>query len=781
MTASGEPAMNEVRRTLKRTSTHWGAFDAEVEDGKIVAFHPIPEDPDPSPIGQSMAGAVDHPLRIREPMVRKGWLEHGPGPAGGRRGAEPFVALPWDEALDLAARELERVRKAHGNQAIFGGSYGWSSAGRFHFAQGQVHRFLNTIGGYTKSVNTYSLAAGEVIINRVLGGYRGVISEHTAWPVIEKHTRLFVTFGGIPLKNAQVDHGGFGRHDLTGWLKRWRAAGIEFVNIGPVRRDADQALAAEWLPIRPNTDVALMLGLAHTLIDEDIHDRAFLDRYCEGFARFRPYVMGEVDGTAKSADWAATITGIPAETIRALARRMANNRTMISVAWSLQRADHGEQTFWMATTLAAMLGQIGLPGGGVGFGYGAVQSMGTPSKRPPVPTLPQGPNPIDAFIPVARIADMLLNPGAEIDYDGSKVTFPDIRLVYWCGGNPFHHHQDLNRLVKAWQRPDTVIAHEPWWNPLARHADIVFPATTTFERNDIGGSSDNFVLPMQKVVEPVGGARNDYDIFAGLAERMGVRDAFTEGRDEAAWLRYMYNQFRQRAARDKIDAPEFDRFWRSPHFEYPGSQADHVLLADFRADPVKHRLQTPSGKIEIYSERIASFGYDDCPGHPTWLEPFEWLGAPGAKRYPLHMISNQPKTRLHSQYDHGAYAQASKIKGREPVLINPKDAAARGIANGDVIRVYNDRGAALAGAVVTDDVMAGVIQFQTGAWYDPAEPGVPGSLDRHGNPNTLTRDRGTSKLAQGPSAQSALVQVERHTGPLPEVGVAKPPAIERRR
>ena len=773
--------MNEIRPTLKRTSTHWGAFDAEVKNGKVVAFHPIPEDPDPSPIGQSMAGVIDHPLRIKEPMVRKGWLNGGPDRARGKRGAEPFVALPWDEALDIAARELDRVRKVHGNEAIFGGSYGWSSAGRFHHAQSQVHRFLNTIGGYTRSVNTYSVAAAEVILPHVFGSQRGLISEHTAWPVIEQHSRLVVMFGGIPMKNAQVNSGGLGRHDLRGWLKRWRAAGIEFVNIGPVKSDADVELGANWLPIRPNTDTALMLAMAYTLIAENRHDRAFLERYTTGFEKFRPYVMGETDGIPKTPTWAASITGIPADTIESLARRMASTRTMIMVAWSLQRADHGEQPYWMAATLAAMLGQIGLPGGGIGFGYGAVHSMGTTVQRAPVPAFSQGANAIETFIPVSRIAELLQNPGGTIDYDGKTLTFPDIRLIYWCGGNPFHHHQDLNQLVSAWQKPDTVIVHEPWWNALARHADIVFPATTSFERNDIGAaSSDSFVFPMQKAVEPIGQSRNDYDIFVGLAEKLGVKEAFSEGRDEAEWLSYIYNQFRQRAAKDNVEVPEFDEFWRSPYFEYPGSQADTVLFSDFRHDPARHRLTTPSGKIEIFSDRIASFGYDDCPGHATWFEPAEWLGSPAVASFPLHMISNQPKTRLHSQYDHGAYAQASKIKGREPILINPKDAAARGIKDGDVVRVFNDRGASLAGAVVTDDVMPSVIQFQTGAWYDPDTPGVPGALDRHGNPNTLTRDRGTSKLAQGPSAQSVLVEVERYGGRLPELGITRPPAIERR-
>ena len=758
-----------------RTATHWGSYDATVVDGRLTALTPIAADPDPSPIGAGMARAIQDDLRIQTPMIRAGWLDNGPGHAQGKRGAEAFVPVSWERALELAAAEIERVRTMHGNEAIYAGSYGWGSAGCFHHAQAHMRRFFNLIGGNVKSVQSYSLAAAATIVPHVLGDWTWVYQNTTSWPVIAEHTDLFVAFGGVPLKNAQVDGGGVGRHRISGWVKKARDCGIAFVNVGPVRDDVAGFAEAEWLCPRPNTDVAVMLGLAHTLVAEGLHDDTFLARYCTGFEKFRPYLMGDSDGTPKSADWAAGISGLDAETIRALARRMAGGRTMLTAAWSLQRGDHGEQPYWMLITLAAMLGQIGLPGGGFGFGYGAVANIGNTDAKIAGPWISSGKNPVERFIPVSRIADMLLNPGATIDFNGGTVTFPDTHLIYWCGGNPFHHHQDLNRLVKAWQVPDTVIVNEPWWNALARHADIVFPATTALERNDIGSAySDKYLFPMQRAVAPVGEARSDFEIFGGLAERFGVREAYGEGRGEMEWLRYLYNRFRQASAERAIDLPDFDTFWKQGEIELPAADLDITLMRAFREDPEGAPLKTPSGRIEIWSATIEGFGYDDCPPHPAWLEPAEWLGSPRAKDFPLHLVSNQPKTRLHSQYDNGGYAQANKVQGREPMLIHPDDAAARGIADGDVVRVFNNRGQCLAGAVVSDGVQRSVVQLPTGAWYDPAEPG---GLDAHGNPNVLTLDKGTSKLAQGPSAHSALVQVEKFAGDLPPVRAFTPPPM----
>ena len=200
-------------------------------------------------------------------------------------------------------------------------------------------------------------------------------------------------------------------------------------------------------------------------------------------------------------------------------------------------------------------------------------------------------------------------------------------------------------------------------------------------------------------------------------------------------------------------------------------------FAALRADPAGRPLPTPSGKIEIASATIAGFGYDDCPGHPAWMEPAEWLGAELAGRFPLHLISNQPYTRLHSQYDNGGYSQDSKVGGREPIRMHPDDAAARGICDGDVVRVFNDRGSCLAGAVLDANVRRSVVQLSTGAWWDPVSPGDPGALDRHGNPNVLTIDKGTSRLAQGPIAQTALVELERYGGVVPPVEAFTPPEL----
>ncbi len=756
-----------------RTFSHWGAYDVCVTDGSITGVEPFSEDPDPSPIGNSFVDGIDHRSRVQRPSVRRGWLEDGPGPAEGARGTESFVEVSWTEALDLVAAEIDRVRGEHGNESIFAGSYGWASAGRFHHAQSQIHRFLNLAGGYTASKNSYSTAAAQVIIGHVLGrDFLDVLDGSTAWPVIAEHTELIVAFGGIALKNSQVNAGGIGKHVAGGWLREAHSNGMKFVNISPVAADAAEFLDPEWITVRPGTDTALMLALAHVLVAENLHDESFVHTYCVGFDKFLPYLVGDTDGHPKTPEWAAAICGVEAREITALARRMAAHRTMVTVAWALQRGDHGEQPYWMATVLAALLGQIGLPGGGIGYGYGAEGAVGAPIRRLSGPTLGQFENPTGSFIPVARIADMLLSPGQQYDFNGQRRTYPDARLVYWAGGNPFHHHQDLNRLVGAWQRPDTVIVNEPWWTATARHADIVLPVTSTLERNDIGrASNDDYIVPMHQAIQPIGEARSDFAVFSDLAARLGIAESFTEGRDEMAWLRHLYGQFQTRVLAEDIDLPDFDTFWAGRGIQLPRSDNNRVLMADFRADPDSAPLGTPSGKIEIFSEVIDSFGYDDCGGHPMWIEPAERLGA-GDDRYPLHLVSNQPSTRLHSQLDCGATSTSSKVDGREAMRMNPGDAAPRGIESGDAVRLFNDRGACLAGVLLDDGVMAGAVVLPTGAWYDPD---TPGGLERHGNPNVLTLDKGTSRLAQGCAAHTTMIQVEPAPTNAPEPQPFEPP------
>ena len=769
-----------MARAFVSHSSHWGAFEAEVADGTVVAIRPYGRDPDPSPLLGNIVDSLRHRARIAQPMIRAGWFDRGPG-ADARRGAEPFVPVSWTTAIDLLARELRRVSDRYGGAGVYGGSYGWSSAGRFHHAQSQLHRFLNCLGGYVRGEHSYSNGAQSVIMPRVVGSMREFLDRATAWSVLERHTELFVCFGGIPIKNTMVSPGGASRHPARDHLRAARARRAEFVLVSPLRDDLPGFVSAEWLSIVPGSDVAVMLALAYTLVDEGLHDRAFLERYSVGFDRFERYLLGAADGCPKTPAWAERLSEIPAATIRALARRMAAKRTLINVNYALQRVEHGEQAPWLAVTLAAMLGQIGLPGGGFGQGYGSLGYIGRAPLRVGPPTLPQGRNPVSDFIPFARLADMLLHPGEPFDFDGQRLTYPEIRLVYWCGGNPFHHHQHLARLRKALARPQTIVVHDSFWTPMARHADIVLPASMTLERNDIGGSpNDTCLIAMRQAVAAWGEARSDFAIFADLAAALGVGERFGEGRDEMAWLRHLYDGWRSRVADDGGSAPPFDEFWEAGFLDVPGVDEDLVLFKQFRADPERMPLGTPSGKIEIFSATIDGFRYADCPGHPTWLEPAEWLGAPLARRYPLHLVANNPTARLHSQLDVGAFSQSTKVRGREPIRIHPADAAARGIRSGDVVRVFNDRGSCLAGAVLTDTVRPRVVQLSTGAWYDPLDPADPDAMCVHGNPNVLTFDRGTSKLAQGCSGQHALVQVERWTGPLPPIRAYDPPALERR-
>lgn len=754
--------------------THWGAFHAQIRDGDIADVTAPVGDVDPSPLLGNLPGSVRHRSRITGPAVRRGWLEDGPGPTT-RRGAEDFVAVSWDELTELLAGELRRVVDTHGNEAIYGGSYGWASAGRFHHAQSQVHRFLKLLGGYTFSKHSYSLGATGVIMPHVVGTHDDLFKRSTNWEVIAEHTDLLVCFGGIAMKNTSVNHGGTTAHPARAALDRFRGRGGQIVSISPLRDDVDGD--CQWLAPVPGTDVAVMLALGYVLATEALADEEFLRTYCTGYDRFERYLLGTDDGVPKSPEWAQDICGLPANTLRELARTMATSRTIVTVSWSLQRTQHGEQAPWMGLTLAAMLGQIGLPGGGFGHGYGSMNEPGLAPLRCRLPVFPQGLNPVRTFIPVAKVSDMLLHPGETYDYNGSRLTYPDIRCVYWAGGNPFHHHQDLGRLRRALGRVETVVVHDPYWTAMARHADIVVPATTAYEREDFSGSrNDPLLTAMPALTEPYAQSRNDYQTFAALAERLGFGAEFTEGRTERQWLQHMYRQWSQTL---DFAVPSFDEFWAAGSLRLPVEDG-LTLLADFRADPDGHRLGTPSGRIEIFSETIDAFDYGDCAGHPRWYAPGEWLGAVRAKTYPLHLLANQPASRLHSQLDGGRTSQDSKVQGREPIRMHPVDAAARGVADGDVVRVFNDRGSCLAGVVIDDALRRSVVQLSTGAWYDPQDVGDPDAMCVHGNPNVLTADRGTSALAQGCTGAHVLVEVAEFIGALPPVTAHEPPTLLQR-
>lgn len=770
--------MTQPESRTTYTAMHWGRYRVRSVDGRVVAIDPVDNDPLPSGIGPGMVRSQYASNRITEPMARRRWLTHGPGNGRGERGRDDFVKLGWDEAFDLAAAELDRVRTEHGNEAIYGGSYGWASAGRFHHAQSQIHRFLRTIGGYTDSRNSYSMAGMEVITPHVIGGHPySLMDRGPTWAEIAAHGELVVSFGGMPVRNSAILSGGVGRHEQLASQRDARSKGVEFVSISPWRNDLDTSLDAQWIGIRPGTDVAFMLAMAYVMCDEELHDRAFLTDCCVGFERFESYLVGGTDGVAKTPEWASRITGAPAGTIRDLARRVASSRTTMNVTWAVQRQQFGEQPEWLVIVLSAMSGSMGRAGGGPISGLG-IGHLGVRRNRWRVAGLPQGANPISAFIPVARISDMLLHPGEAYTYDGQDLTYPHVRLVYWAGGNPFHHHQDLHRLRRAWQQPETVISHDSWWNPLTRHSDLVFPVATMLEREDFAiGQHDLTLSYIEAAVSPPGQVRSDHAVFCGIAERLGELEQFSEGRTEREWVRHLYDETVDLLQQQGVEVCGFEELRERGFIELP--DRDDVPTDSFeayRAEPIGNPMSTPSGKVEIFSETLASFGYRDTPGHPVWQEPEEWLGSPLATRYPLHLISPQPSTRLHSQQDGGAFSLASKIRGREPMRMNPVDMMPRKIHDGDVVEVYNDRGRTLVGVVADPALLPRVVALSTGAWFDPDDDGRDG-VERHGNPNVLTSDRPTSMLGQGPASGTTLVEVRRFDSPLPEVKAFDPPVI----
>ncbi|KDF11811.1 biotin sulfoxide reductase [Citrobacter sp. MGH 55] len=531
------------------------------------------------------------------------------------------------------------------------------------------------------------------------------------------------------------------------------------------------------------TDVALMLGIAHTLVENGWHDEAFLARCTTGYEVFSDYLLGVSDGIAKTAEWADPICGVPAAKIRELAELFHKNTTMLMAGWGMQRQQFGEQKHWMIVTLSAMLGQPGIPGGGFGLSYHFANG-GNPTRRSAVLASMQGSlqGGTDAVekIPVARIVEALENPGAPYQHNGMNRHFPDIRFIWWAGGANFTHHQDTNRLIRAWQKPELVVISECFWTAAAKHADIVLPATTSFERNDLtmtGDYSNQHLVPMKQVVPPQYEARNDFDVFAALSERWeaGGYQRFTEGKSELEWLETFYTIAGQRGASQQVTLPPFAEFWEANQLiEMPENpvNAQFIRFADFRRDPDAHPLKTDSGKIEIYSQRIAGYGYADCPGHPMWLEPDEWHG--NAEPEQLQIVSAHPAHRLHSQLNYSHLRERYAVADREPVTIHPQDAQARGIRDGDVVRIWNHRGQILAGAVVTDGIKPGVICIHEGAWPD-LDPAA-GGICKNGAVNVLTKDLPSSRLGNGCAGNTALAWLEKYSGPALTLTAFTPPA-----
>ena len=327
-------------------------------------------------------------------------------------------------------------------------------------------------------------------------------------------------------------------------------------------------------------------------------------------------------------------------------------------------------------------------------------------------------------------------------------------------------------MKRAYLELETVLSVDYNWTATCRFADIVLPACTPYERNDLdayGSYSNRGIIAMHKLVDPLYHSRSDFEIWRDFARRMNRDIEYSRNMDEMQWVRFLYDECRAENMRKDIPMPPFEEFWETGYVLFPEGP-NWVRHAAFREDPEVNALGTPSGYIEIFSRRIASYGYEDCPGHPIWMEKIERShGGPGSDKYPLWLQSVHPDTRLHSQTNESETRRAVyTVQGREPIYMGPEDAMARGLKSGDLVRVFNDRGQLLAGLVVSPNFPKGIVRIQEGAWYGPTGPEI-GALDTYGDPNTLTLDIGTSQLAQGPSANTCLVEVEFFRGEAPPV------------
>lgn len=764
------------------TAAHWGPMLVETDGEQVLSSRGALQTSFTNSLQSVVRDQVHSKTRVRYPMVRKGFLASPDSPQG-TRGQDEFVRVSWDEALTLIDRQHRRIRETYGPASIFAGSYGWRSNGVLHKAATLLQRYMSLAGGYTGHLGDYSTGAAQAIMPHVVGGNE-VYQQQTSWPMVLEHTDVVVLWSANPLNTLKIAWNASDEQGLP-YFEQLRQSGKRLICIDPMRSETVDFFgeSMEWIAPHMGTDVALMLGIAHTLLINNWHDSDFLTRYTAGFPVFAQYLLGEGDGEAKTAEWAAAICGVHADKIRELAEIFHKNTTMLMSGWGMQRQQYGEQKHWMLVTLAAMLGQIGTPGGGFGLSYHFANG-GNPTRRAAVLASMQGtvPGGVDAVdkIPVARIVEALENPGAPYQHNGMDRHFPDIRFVWWAGGANFTHHQDTNRLIRAWQKPELVVISECNWTAAARHADIVLPATTSFERNDLtmtGDYSNQHLVPMKQVVPPRDEARDDFTVFADLSElwEPGGRARFTEGKSELEWLETFYRIAAQRGASQLVTLPPFERFWQdNALIEMPESEqnADFVRFAAFRADPLANPLKTPSGKIEIYSERIASFQYADCPPHPMWLAPDEWHG--NAQPGQLQLLSAHPAHRLHSQLNHTSLRDRYAVAGREPITLHPQDAKMRQIADGDLVRVWNHRGQVLAGAVVSDGIKPGVMCLHEGAWPDFAPE--QGGICKNGAVNVLTKDIPSSRLGNGCAGNTALAWVEKYDGPALTLTAFDPPA-----
>ncbi len=642
-----------------------------------------------------------HPDRLQYPQRRVG-----------PRGSGQFERISWDEALDTVARELRRVRDTYGNAAILDAS----RTGSQSMLHGRVaaQQFLNMFGGCTDLWSNMS-AEAEVFAVHMTYGTKANYKSSGREPTDYVNSKLILMWGWSP------GDGTFGTGTMP-YLKAAKRQGTRIVCVDPRRTMTSRQLADEHIFIRPATDAAALIAMAYVIVSQGLHDQAFCDRHVLGFdehhlpsdapkhASYRSYLLGLSDGIAKTPEWAEAITGIPAATLRRLAIEFASTKpAALQTGYAPGRTAYGEQFHRAAYALAAITGNVGIAGGSSGTSNGATGRAG-------INSLPIGRNPTGARVATPLLADLLAR--------GKAGGYPaDIKLIYSSGGDLFNQCPNVNKMVASLSGVEFFVAQDHFLTPTARYADIVLPATTFWERNDVHtpwAGAGHYAIFMRRAIEPMYECRNDIDIFSNLSRRLDI-EGYND-KTELDWLREFTS--------DVID--DFPRFMQQGVARFPPPE-DAVAFAREIRDPEHHRFSTPSGKIEIYSKTLAAnpdpYGLGNIPPIPTWIAP-----TPAPARYPLSLCTPKSRARTHSI--HGNQPGLARVD-RDDVWLHPIDASSRGITDGQRVRVFNERGTTELPAKVTDRIAPGVVSIKEGAWFVPDHTGV----DTQGCANVLTEDR----------------------------------------
>jgi len=703
------------------------------KDGKAVRIEPYAEYR-PCVRGYAYLKRVYSAERLKTPLKRSG-----------KRGAGRFEPISWDVALDIVADRLLHTRSKYGAASIF--CIGSSGApGRLHNAA-SVFRLLNMFGGYT---GRWGSASAEGAYFAAQATYGTKPTAHTRDDFVS--SKLVLLWGWNPAETVQGS-------DTTYQLVLARENGTRFISIDPRYTNTAALLADEWVPIKPGTDTALVLAMSYVIARQGLHDKAFIDTHTVGFEAFKDYLLGKEDQIAKTPAWAESITGVSAAVIENLAVQYATCKPAALIpGFGPGRTAYGEQFHRATAVLAAITGNIGMHGGSPACCE--ITAVGvTPGANIQSNTLiPIGTNPLDTD--ALKGESRALNPRRRSKFrvntshlwdailHGKKKGFPaDFKFLYVVCGNPLNQYPNVNKGVTALKQIDFMVVHEQFMTATAKFADIILPVNTHWERNDLmrpwlGGT---YFFSTRKVIDSLNDCKSDLQICNELSHRLGLKN-YSENSEEE-WIERIV-----RSCADTADAiSDYAAFKKGEIHHFKGAEK-RVAFEKEIAHPDLGHFATPSGKIEIFSRRLADLNDPEIPPIPKFIDGWEGKQDPLAERYPLQLITIHFKTRAHSCFDNVPW-----LRELEPhrLWINALDADKRGIKNGDTLRVFNQRGAVQISAYVTHRILPGVVSMGEGAWYSPDDQG----LDLNACANVLTRDRPSPGGAL--ATNSCLVEVEK--------------------